>query len=298
MTRHNLCTNPSAKSAATGYSGTASATRTTGLAGFPRTTGMTAAGTGFIQSPTVACAPGDLLVVSFSTVSLSTLGTKTTFCAFTRSAGGDDFSQTFTVTADATIRRAVFTATAPANATGVYLLFDGITTGTVMAAVMYEPGNVDGGYADGDTSGWSWDGTDGLSASSENSGSDIAVSGTLGSSGSLTGTTTTRRAKTGTLGSAGSLTAVVATSNRAVAGTFSSAGSLMGIASGGDAPAVAPGSWETLRGIVAEARADHARNQKRIANPIDCPIHGWPLERGPNEVLHCRFGGHTVRRGS
>lgn len=60
----------------------------------------------------------------------------------------------------------------------------------------------------------------------------------------------------------------------------------------------ATGSWEALLGIAAEARADHARNQERIANPIDCPIHGWPLERGPNETLHCKFGGHVVRRGS
>lgn len=296
MTRHNLCPNPSAKVNATGYSGTASATRVTGLTGFPRTTGMVAAGTGFIQAPTAACAPGDQIVVSFWTSSTSTLGTKTIYAAFTRSAGGDDFSQTFTVTADAVVRRAVFAATAPANATGIYLLFDGITTGTNMAAVMYEPGAVDGGYADGDTAGWVWDGTSGNSASSESTGSDIAVSGTFSSSGSLTGTTTTRRLKTGTLGSAGSLSGTVA-STRAVAITFSSSGRLSGTVSGGDAPAAVPGSWETLRGIVAEARADHARNQKRIANPIDCPVHQWPLERGPNGVLHCRFGGHTVTRG-
>lgn len=56
-------------------------------------------------------------------------------------------------------------------------------------------------------------------------------------------------------------------------------------------------SWETLRGIVAEARADHSRNQQRIANPIDCPVHAWPLQHGPNGLLHCQFGGHTVRRG-
>jgi hypothetical protein len=58
------------------------------------------------------------------------------------------------------------------------------------------------------------------------------------------------------------------------------------------------GSWETLRGIVAEARADHARNQERIQNPIDCPEHQWPLEQGPDGVLHCKFGGHTVGHGA
>jgi hypothetical protein len=56
-----------------------------------------------------------------------------------------------------------------------------------------------------------------------------------------------------------------------------------------EGPPPAPGSWDTLSGIVREARADHARNQERIANPIDCPEHGWPLDG-----RHCLFGGHVV----
>lgn len=54
------------------------------------------------------------------------------------------------------------------------------------------------------------------------------------------------------------------------------------------------GSWTQLSSIVREARADHARNQQRIVNPIDCPDHGWPLER-TSRGLHCTFGGHVVR---
>ncbi len=54
------------------------------------------------------------------------------------------------------------------------------------------------------------------------------------------------------------------------------------------------GSWSQLSGIVQEARADHARNQERIRNPIDCPEHGWPLQR-TDRGLHCLFGGHVVR---
>lgn len=56
-----------------------------------------------------------------------------------------------------------------------------------------------------------------------------------------------------------------------------------------DAVPPAPGSWDTLSGIVREARSDHERNQERIANPIDCPDHGWPLNG-----RHCLFGGHVV----
>lgn len=56
---------------------------------------------------------------------------------------------------------------------------------------------------------------------------------------------------------------------------------------------VARGSWESLRGIVREARADHARNQERLVNPLDCPEHGWPLEI-TSRGRHCLFGGHVV----
>lgn len=170
MPRQNLCPNPAAKNDATGWSGTAAAGRVTGLTGFPVTTGMKSTGAGFIVSPTGACSPGDQLVVSLYQQAPTALGNKTVYAAFTRSAGGDDFSQTFTTNLDGTIVRATATVTAPANATGVYLLLDGVPADVVMTAVMYEPGTVDGGYADGDTSGWVWDGADGNSTSSEASG--------------------------------------------------------------------------------------------------------------------------------
>jgi hypothetical protein len=167
MARRNLCPNPSAKNNGTGWSGTAAAARVTGLAGFPVATGMKSTGVGFIQSPTGVCSPGDQLVVSLYQQAPTALGNKTVYCAFTRSAGGDDFSQTFSTNLTGSVVRTTFSATAPANATGVYLLLDGVSADVVMTGVMYEPGTVDGGYADGDTSGWAWDGTDGNSTSSE-----------------------------------------------------------------------------------------------------------------------------------
>lgn len=54
------------------------------------------------------------------------------------------------------------------------------------------------------------------------------------------------------------------------------------------------GGWGTLSAIVREARQDHAREQERLSNPIDCPEHGWPLELTPRG-RHCKFGGHVVR---
>lgn len=237
MARRNLCPNPSAKSAATGWSGSASPARTTGLSGFPRTTGVAAAGTGFIQSPTGACSPGDQIVVSLNASAPSVLGSKTVYAAFTRSAGGDDFGQTFTITVDTTVHRATFNATAPANATGVYLLLDGIVANTVMTAVMYEPGTVDGGYADGDSGGWVWDGTNGLSTSSESVGTDIPVSGTMTTTVSTSGTSSTARAKTGTL-SASVAMSTSTTSTRVTAGTLRTSAHLSGTASGGDETAI------------------------------------------------------------
>ena len=58
-------------------------------------------------------------------------------------------------------------------------------------------------------------------------------------------------------------------------------------------PPARVGSWNSLLGIVREARADHVRNREREANPIDCPEHGWPLELTP-KGRHCKFGGHLV----
>jgi len=173
--RQNLCPNPAAKNNSTGWGGSAAPTRVTGLAGFPVTTGMKSTGAGFITSATGVCGPGDQLVVSLHQQSATVLGSKTVYAAFTRSAGGDDFSQTFTTNLDSTVKRTTATVTAPALATGVYLLLDGVGADVVMTGVMYEPGTVDGGYADGDTSGWAWDGADGNSSSSESAPSGPAT---------------------------------------------------------------------------------------------------------------------------
>lgn len=52
--------------------------------------------------------------------------------------------------------------------------------------------------------------------------------------------------------------------------------------------------WETIRGAINEARAQHLKHQERRRRPIDCPVHLWPLEIVGN-TYHCKFGGHVVR---
>lgn len=61
----------------------------------------------------------------------------------------------------------------------------------------------------------------------------------------------------------------------------------------GPAPEVG-GSWDGLLTVLQSARADHQINQHRDGHPLDCPFHGWPLDR-TDRGLHCGFGGHIVK---
>lgn len=56
------------------------------------------------------------------------------------------------------------------------------------------------------------------------------------------------------------------------------------------------GSWDSLLNAINSARADHEIDQERLRNPIDCPIHHWPLQP-TSRGLHCKFGGHVVVPG-
>lgn len=54
------------------------------------------------------------------------------------------------------------------------------------------------------------------------------------------------------------------------------------------------GSWESIYIAINDARAMHQRNEQRRHNPVECPIHGWPLQDTPRGK-HCLYGGHIVR---
>lgn len=172
MPRQNLCPNPAAKVNATGYAGSGTPTRATDFpANCPRQTGVRATASGFIQSPAAPCAPGDVFTVSFyqHNGSAAFQFGRTVYIGYTRSSGGDTFPETFntgTLGDIGTVARTSFTtAAAPANATGIYVLWDSLVAGLGMTAVLLEKVSALDAYGDGDVPGWEWDGTAGNSAS-------------------------------------------------------------------------------------------------------------------------------------
>jgi hypothetical protein len=182
VTRKNLCPNPSVGANVTGWAGTAGPpTRVTGVAGMPVTTAARYTGTGYIQTPTGAASPGLAYTMSlyFTNNTGFSISGKTIYFTFTRSAGGDDFSQTFTIPtiASGATGRVSQTFTAPALATGMYWIIDTLNgstgTGIDVSAALYEQAASLASYADGDTSGWSWDGTAENSTSSESGTSTV-----------------------------------------------------------------------------------------------------------------------------
>jgi hypothetical protein len=175
MTRQNLCPNPAAKNNATGYAsnGTFAQASDFPTPASPRSTGVRMSTGGYLQCPTAVCAPGDVFTVSFyqHNGSASFQFGRTVYIGYTRSAGGDTFPETFNTGAlgdvDVVARTSFTTAAAPALATGVYVLWDSLVAGLGMTGVLLEKVAALDTYADGDTSGWVWDGADGNSTSSE-----------------------------------------------------------------------------------------------------------------------------------
>ncbi len=171
--RHNIVPNPSAKVDTSGYGGTVTNERATDVpSGSPRTTGVRATSNGYLLTPVAPCSPGQTTAISFygwNDGAFFEFG-KTVYVSYTRSGGGDTFPQTFGLQLGdiGNVARAEFVtdpAQVPADVTGIYLVWDAIGPGYTMSALMMEPVSVVGSYGDGDTPGWSWDGTDGLSAS-------------------------------------------------------------------------------------------------------------------------------------
>lgn len=180
MTRHNLCPNPAAGTNATGWSGTALPARDPAVTGMLVTTGIESTGSGFIQTPTGVVTPGQDVTVSFQIKNNSggtIAGGKQVFVAFTRSAGGDDFTQSFNTAAlgiNGNVQRASGTVVAPALATGVYLVIDGLPADIQVTAVLYETVAALDTYFDGDSPSCTWDGAADNSTSTFNDTSEIS----------------------------------------------------------------------------------------------------------------------------
>lgn len=330
MTRQNLCTNPKAQIDVTGFqqSGADAPAQATGLSGFPAGTTAAQYTTGTYQTTsTGAASPGNTYIVSFYARSVtSAQSNKDLYINWILASGSSQPSSVKVSLSADTVTRVSISATAPSNTVGVGALIDGMNAAlsTIQISdVLIEDGSTLNGYADGDTSGWAWDGTTGNSSSSESVAADSIAPSSLDLTMSF-GEPSVSQAFTV---APSSLSLPIAFGQPSVSQAFTVAPSSLALPlslgepsvaaafEGSVAPAslslpiafgeprvrfTAPsgGSWEALRGIVAEARADHARNQERIQNPIDCPEHQWPLDQGPNGVLHCKFGGHIVAHGS
>jgi hypothetical protein len=173
MGRQNLAPNPAAKNDTAGYGGSATFARTTDFpAGCPRSTGVRLSAGGYLTTPAAACAEGDVFTVSFYGHNGGTFFEfgKTVYISYTRSSGGDAFPETFSFALGDignVVRGSFTTQPAPANATGIYLVWDALGPGYGMTGLLLEKTGTLQDYADGDTSGWAWDGADGNSTSSE-----------------------------------------------------------------------------------------------------------------------------------
>jgi hypothetical protein len=131
------------------------------------------------------------------------------------------------------------------------------------------------------------------SASALSASGAIVLSGTATAGGvsALNAAGLVTLAGTATLGGASALSASGLVGSAVDIGSFVTL-SATGEVSGGIVET--PAGWETIRGAINEARAQHLKHQERRRHPIDCPVHLWPLEIVGN-VYHCKFGGHTVR---
>lgn len=167
--RQNLCPNPALKVNNTGWGGGSTPTRSTGLTGMPRTTGAHYSVNGFATTPVATASAGVTYTASlyFQNNTGVSLGSKAVY--FVWKKPGDDFGTTKSVALPVGTTRIDFTATSPSGTVGFYILVDSFDAtpsgGCDLTAVLFEQAGALDTYFDGDTSGASWDGTDGLSTS-------------------------------------------------------------------------------------------------------------------------------------
>lgn len=170
--RHNLCPNPAAGVDVTGWAGSNAPTRAA-VAGFVRPfVARYTVGT-FLETPRSAATPGQVVTLSlylrFPNAGLNVSGNS--YVAWHRANGSDiSFDTAGYTTVVNGVLRVVRTGTAPAETASVSLIVDGPAFSSQtceVTALLVEVAPGTDTYADGDTAGWVWDGTAGLSPSSE-----------------------------------------------------------------------------------------------------------------------------------
>lgn len=247
--------------------------RSTGLAGLPVTTGAHYSANSYAQTPTGAASPGVTYTGSMYANNAAgvAFNGKLFYVAFTRSAGGDDFSQTTTVNVPTGVSRISFSATAPALATGVYLILDtfNATLGSgvdLTACLLEATGSLDT-YFDGNTSGASWDGT------ADDSTSTLADVGVTPNGIPIT------------------LAAGSPSSTYGLSVTPTGVHPSLVLGNPRTVTAARGNGWASFDAIIRRDVEEYQR--ERLAPITVCPFHNERLETGPREELHCPFGGEV-----
>lgn len=169
MARHNLCVNPGCKIDASGWEGSSTPpVRVTGITGFPRTTGARLDVGSLLRTQLGAVTAGVTYTLSCYLKPEVVSRSGPFYIEWTNGGGAHSYSTSSFNIPNGVVSRVSFTDVAPVGAVSAALLFEGGSYSfnpTVASAVLIEASASVDTYFDGDSPGGSWDGTDGLSAS-------------------------------------------------------------------------------------------------------------------------------------
>jgi hypothetical protein len=170
--RHNLCPNPALSIDATGWGGGSAPTRTA-VTGFVRDWAARYSPSGsFQETPRSAVTAGQIYTLSLYARLTSAFATSScnSYIGWYNAGGGAiSFpAQALPDLQNGVITRLIRTDVAPVGAAFASLVFDNIGgTNIDYTAMLVELDSSAQPYADGDSASWQWDGTPGLSPSSE-----------------------------------------------------------------------------------------------------------------------------------
>jgi hypothetical protein len=171
LPRVNLCTNPHADVDVSGWTRAGDPlVRAAAATGFPKATAVECTNTtGVVTTAPGAVTAGQVYTLSARVKNISALGDTNPFVEW-RDSGGAVLSYSAGPSTPIPVNIPTLVAasgTAPAGAAAAALLMGNAFGARQFGAVLIEPGGYARSYGDGDTDGWHWDGTPGLSASAE-----------------------------------------------------------------------------------------------------------------------------------
>lgn len=171
--RRNLVVNPALEVDASGWGdGGAQVPTRTAVAGFGRSFAARYTTAGFLRTPQSTVTEGVTYTLSLYLRTVIPAGGGTIYAEWVRANGSviSYSTASFSATGGNVVQRVSLTAAAPTAAVIVRVIVDGWNFAfntTDVTMVMVAPEAALDSYGDGDTPGWEWDGTPGLSASRE-----------------------------------------------------------------------------------------------------------------------------------